>query len=414
VAPRLVPRRLEPRVAQLRRDLRTIVNDLRGQRRPPYLARDGARYRGGEAQATTARRLDGRAVEVVATSRETAEALSLTLADPSGAPLGPIAPGQFFTLIVELDGEPLRRAYSVCSDCREAAQVSVTVKRVAGGRVSNYLNDHATPGMGLRVLGPSGNFGVTPEPGRSEPRALVLIAGGSGITPMMALLRTLLPLEPGCRIALIHANRGPADVIFADALTELRARYPDRLELVEVLEQPPPGWTGAVGRCDPPTLAAILDALALVREPGCEVEYLLCGPTPMMDGASALLDERGVGPEHIHREDFLARPDDDPPSGPALPSTPQAVTVVIGGREVGLMARPDQTLLDAGLAAGLDMPFSCAMGGCGACMVTLERGEVSMREPNCLGPRERAAGRILACQSHAVSACRVRVDDQDR
>ena len=410
MAPRLLPRRLEPRVAQLRRDLRAIVNDLRGQRMPPYLPRDGARY-AATKDTSAGMGLSGREVEVIAAERETPDTVSLTFRDPSGASLGPIVPGQFFTLALELDGQPFRRAYSVCSDCSDPSQVTVTSKRVDGGRVSNYLNDQAKAGMRLRVLGPSGNFGVTPEPGRETPRPMILIAGGSGITPMMALIRTLLRLEPGTSIALVYANRSAYSIIFAEALAELAAEYPQRLEIVEIVEQASPEWSGPVGRAEPSVLAPILDGLALSEAPG--VEYFLCGPTPMMEGATTLLRERGVAAEHIHRESFLARPESRTATTDPLPTTPQALTIALGEREVGLMVRPGQTLLDAGLAAGLDMPFSCAMGGCGACMVTLERGDVAMREPNCLGPAEREAGQILACCSRPRNACRVRVSEAD-
>jgi ferredoxin-NADP reductase len=389
---------LEPRVVQLRRDLEAVIAKFRGERAPTWLARDGSRY----PSDSPAKRLATRELEIVEVVRETDSAVSLILRDANGQPLPIVRPGQFFTLLIETplggliehEGETLRRAYSVSSDCRERERVRLTIKRVADGRVSNYLNDEARPGLRLRALGPSGEFGCAPEPARTQPRKLVLIAGGSGITPMMALMHTLLPSEPSCEIALIYANRSAAQVIFADELRELEAEHAGRLRVQQTLEHP----------CDHPTLGRLLDAEALAR--AADVEFMLCGPAPMMAIARELLSERGVASTRIHSENFLA---------PRLADTtklrsPQAITVVIGGREIGVVVQPGQSILEAGLAAGLAMPYSCAMGGCAACKVKLERGAVLMREPNCLAASERASGYVLACVANPTEPCRVRVE----
>jgi ferredoxin-NADP reductase len=390
---RLIPRAFEPRVGQLRRDLRSVLAGLRGERAPPWLARDGARYADTRATGLATREL-----EVAACTRETDDAITLTLCDPSGAPMPAIRPGQFFTLLVELDGLSLRRAYSVSSDCRTRERFEVTIKRVEGGRVSSHLHAHAAVGMRMRVLGPSGEFARTPA------RKLVLIAGGSGITPMMALLRTLLPSEPELEVSLIYANRGANDVMFAKALTKLEAEHRPRLRIDQVLERPPPQWSGAIGLADKPTLARLLDAIPLAR--ASDVEFLLCGPAPMMAGARELLDERQIPAARVHSESFAA------PRLGAEAQTQlrrQPLTILTEGRETELVAAPGQTVLEAGLAAGLALPYSCAMGGCGACKLELERGEVIMREPNCLVEQERARGMVLACIANPISPCRLRV-----
>lgn len=403
---RLVRRALEPRVAQLRRDVRAVLGDLRGERPRPWLARDGSRYVGAPTGGLATREL-----EVARFTRETADAVSLVLRDPSGAELPAMRPGQFFTLLVELDGETLRRAYSLSDDCRDRGQARVTIKRVAGGRVSNALNDldeARAAGLRLRVLGPSGEFGWAPEPERAAPRKLVLLAGGGGITPMMALIHTLLAAEDRCEIALIYANRERADVIFADELAGLEAQHAPRLQIIWLLERAPEGWSGLVGRGDADTLAAALERVELAGDPAAQ--YMLCGPAPMIEGARELLASRGVEAARVHVESFVA------PhlraSAAAKLRGPQALTLVQGEREIGLVVQPGQTVLEAGLAAGLDLPYSCAMGGCGACTATVERGELIMREPNCLGERERAAGQILACVASPITACRVRVEER--
>jgi ring-1,2-phenylacetyl-CoA epoxidase subunit PaaE len=396
---KLVPRSLQPRFEQLRRDVRTVVADLRGEKPPTWSSRSGDRYPTSASLAT-------RECEVVEVVRETDDAISLILRDAGGAPLPEVRPGQFFTLLVPVPGEPLplRRAYSASGDCREREHVRVTIKRVAGGRASNWLVDHARAGMRLSVLGPSGEFGVASKP-ELEPRKLVMIAGGSGITPMMAILRTLPATEPNAEIVLIYGNRREVDIVFQAELSRLASELGERLRLVHALEQAPEGWTGCVGRLDRASLQAILDDLALTDE--ARREFLLCGPSAMMEAARATLHARGVDDRRIRQETFFQ---------PQLRSDvrvqvrePQPVTLVLGAREVGLVVQPGQTLLEAGLAAGLAMPYSCAMGGCAACKVRLEHGEVVMREPNCLGPRERADAFVLACIGSPTRPSRIRV-----
>ncbi len=405
IASRLwLPRALEPRFSQLRRDVTTVLARLRGERAPAWLPRDGSRY----PSSSRSKRLATRELEIAEVVRETRSAVSLILRNPEGGPLPSIRPGQFFTVLVELDGETHRRAYSVSSDCRERERFSLTIKRVAGGRVSNYLNDHAQVGMRVCALGPSGEFGCAPEPNRARPRRLVLIAGGSGITPMMALIRTLLASETRCELALIYANRSADQVIFADALAALATKYEERLRIHQSLEQPPPGWTGAIGACDRAILTNLLDAEPLAA--AVDAEFMICGPSPMMELAQTVLRERGVEPARIHSESFLAPHLDEQAS--ARIRGPQAVTIAIADQEIGVVVQPSQSLLEAGLAAGLEMPYSCAMGGCAACKVRLERGAVIMREPNCLAASEREAGYVLACVANPTEPCRVRVGDE--
>ncbi|KIG15651.1 Flavodoxin reductases (ferredoxin-NADPH reductases) family 1 [Enhygromyxa salina] len=402
---KLVPRMFEPRVLQLRSDLRAVLADLRGERAQAWSARDGSRY-----AATKPVGLATRELEIMSVTQETDAAVSLVLRDPGGGLVPQVRPGQFFALLVELDGEVLRRAYSVSSDCRVREKLSVTIKRVTGGRVSNYLNDHAAPGMRLRVLGPSGEFGCQPQAERSQARKLVLIAGGSGITPMMALLRTLLPVERGCEIALVYANRSATDVIFANAIAQLQAEHAPRLTVHALLEHAPSEWSAPergqwLGRCDATTLARVLDQVPLARDPNAT--FLLCGPAPMMAGASELLRARDVPAARIRSEHFVA-PQLHTDATTKL-RAPMPVTIMAAQRELAVVVQPGQTLLEAGLAAGIDMPYSCAMGGCAACKVELVDGEVIQREPNCLDPAERARGYVLACVANPTTACRVRL-----
>lgn len=378
--PRWVPAPLRERLDGWRRDVRVVLDGLAGRNPPPLVPRVRTR----RASVLVPREL--RIREVL---RETPDALTLLLEDPAGAPLR-FLPGQFFTLLIEVEGEVLRRAYSVCSSALEPQTVALTCKRMTGGRVSNWLHDNARPGMVLSVLGPSGNFTVEPSPAIT--RQLVLLGGGSGITPLMAILRAVLAIEPSSRVALIYGNRGHGDIIFRAQLDALAALHGPRFQLRHVLSDPPPGFSGPVGRLDQAMVRAELDALQL--DPSVPTEYFLCGPGGMRDAARAVLSARGVLPAAI-REERYGSP--QPPLAGRLSTAPQTVELHAKGRLHTFTVQPGETLLEAGLRAKAPMPFSCTMGGCGACKVKLYNGTVAMSEPNCLTDEERAAGCALAC-----------------
>jgi len=339
---------------------------------------------------------------------ETSDAVSLVLEDPRGAPLR-FAPGQFFTLHVRIAGEVHKRAYSASSSSLDEGRFNVTIKRVHDGRVSRHLVANARAGDILEVQGPSGAFAPSPADG---PRVLVLIGGGSGITPLVSIARTLLASEPDTRIVLVYGNRGIEDVIFKDALDALVSEHAPqgesaggmaRFVVRHVLEQPPPGWSGGTGRLDADALSRELDVLG---EPdSAHVEYFLCGPAPMMTGARAFLEGRGVTPARIREERFVSA---HAASG-STATGPLTVTVRLGGSDHALVVAPGRTVLDTALDAGVEMPFSCTVGGCGTCRVRLTTGTVAMDEPNCLSLQERTEGYVLACVSRPTSPCTLEV-----
>ena len=369
---------------QARRDLRMLWKDLRGESPPPFRVRTG---RGGSGAAA---KIATRTLRVARIDRETADAVTVYLEDPTGAPVTYRA-GQFFTLLVPLGDEILRRAYSAC---RPAGQgplphaLAITAKRVPDGRVSTFLNGGLRAGQTLAVLGPSGSF-VAP----AGARRLVLVGGGSGITPLAAIAQAALA-DAGAgapHVTLVHGNRRREDVIFHDALAALATAHPDRFVLRHVLGVP----------LDEATCARELPADA----PG--TEYFLCGPAPMMAAARAVLVARGVPATRIHEERFASPP--SPTAARAVQLQPQPVLVLTRAGRRSVHAAAGQTLLDAGLAAGIDLPYSCTMGGCGACQVTLVDGTVTGDEDGCLTADERARGRVLACQARPTSPCTLEV-----
>ena len=341
----------------------------------------------------------GERLRVARIVRETADSVSIFLERPDGSPLG-FEAGQFLSFDVEVEGETLRRAYSIAAPAEGPGSDAphVTIKRVPDGRVSNLLNDRAESLVGGHLLahGPAGQF-TLPREGVSGGH-LLLVAGGSGITPIISLLTTTLHRDEEARVTLVYGNRGEADIIFDARLAELEARYSDRLCVDRVLSDPPAEWKGGVGVLDPATLGARLDLLGV--ETLAVTQAYVCGPTPMMDAARELLESRGLPSERLKEERFSA-PEERHHVDHS--ERPEPMTLSLPGGARTLVVKPGQTLLEAGLAAAAPMPFSCAMGGCGACKMQVVSGEVAMDEPNCLSEAERARGEVLTCVGYACS-----------
>ncbi|MBP2340060.1 ferredoxin-NADP reductase/predicted pyridoxine 5'-phosphate oxidase superfamily flavin-nucleotide-binding protein [Saccharothrix coeruleofusca] len=316
-----------------------------------------------------------REVRVVEVRRETPSAVTLVLEDAERPRPFDFRPGQFFTLVADVDGRPLRRAYSA-SSAPGSPRLEITVKRVEGGRFSTHVHRNLRAGDRLSVRGPSGSFHVEPTSGE-----VVLVAAGSGVTPMMSVIRALLAEPTSGRIALLCSNRSEEEVIFADELLRLTKEHPERLTVTHVL-------TRERGRLD---AAGVRGWLADLR-PSDDARYYLCGPDGLMDTVGGVLVELGVPDDRVHRERYTSGAD------ATATTAPQKMVVADGTREVGsAVVEPGQTLLDAGLAAGLPMPYSCTVGNCGDCVVKLRGGRVAMSGPNCLTPRQEADGYVLTC-----------------
>ncbi len=398
----LLPKFLASRLEVLRDDVHMVVAGLSGQTPPSFTRRQPlARHVLATPAPQTRDLLATRTLHVARVIRETPDAVSIHLSDPTGRRIA-FVPGQFFTLLVTLpSGDVVRRAYSISSlpdDDGAVAEARITVKRVAGGLVSNHLNDTIVEGSRVEVLGPSGNFTTTFE--AAQRRHLVMFAGGSGITPIMSLVRTLLEREPSSRVSLVYGNRSPADIIFHDELRALVEKHPERFSLRHVLTNQAPGFSGRTGLLDLVNASAELDDLQAADA------YFVCGPEPMMAAVRQALEARSVPAASIREERFSSpgqRVRQD------VPLVPQRLLVRQRGQERVVWAKAGQTLLEAGLEAGMSMPFSCSMGGCAACRVKLVQGEVASDEPNCLSAEEQRDGFVLACVSRACSGCTLEV-----
>jgi ferredoxin-NADP reductase len=348
-------------------------------------------------------------LDVAGVVRETPDAVTLVLRDgTSREDTFSFLPGQFFTVLAEVDGEVVPRNYSA-SNAPGTSELHLTIKKKDGGRVSGAMC-RTRAGDRLRVLGPFGSFVLEPRSvprSRGAPRRLVLVAGGAGITPLASIARAVLTNESRAEIALVYANRRAEDIIFASELDKLALEHPNRLSVVHVLETDQ-------GRLDRATTSRTLDAVPLASHP--DSKFYVCGPDGMRDEVLAALAARNIREERIRIERFTIGPRPQPvPTSAMLAATvapgTRPIAIHVKGDVYRTSALPGATILEAGLAAGAPMPFSCAVGGCGACRVKLEAGDVELDEPNCSSPEERAAGWVLACVGRPRGPCSVAVPE---
>ena len=305
--------------------------------------------------------------------------------------------GQHLTLMAQVDGEELRRTYSLCTAPSEGELV-VTVKRIAGGRFSNWIGDNQKAGDTIDVMPPHGSF--TRDFRSDHAGRYVAFAGGSGITPVMSLIRTALSVEPESRFTLFYGNRDSMSVIFLDALAELKDRYMHRLELFHFLAEEEQDIELFNGMLDRATCTEAIDQL--VGDPAAVDAWFICGPGPMMDSAEAALLDRGIAKERIHIERFTA---DRPPEAMARElaelSTKAAgttISVTLDGR-TRRVEFTQANILDSARVAGLPAPFACKAGVCATCRARVTSGKVEMAARYGLSDEELAAGYILTCQS---------------
>ena len=337
-------------------------------------------------------------LEVAEIVEETAEARSIRfVVPPELADVFRYRAGQHLTLRTTIEGEEVRRNYSLCTAPHEGS-LKVTVKQIAGGAFSNRVARELKAGDRLDVMPPHGSF--TTDFDAAASRRYVAFAGGSGITPIMSLARTALAEEPSSRFTLFYGNRDASSIIFLDALAELKDRYLGRFELFHLLSDEDGDVELLNGMLDRATCDRVLEAF--VPEPGQVDAYFICGPGPMMDSAEAALLDVGVSPDRIHIERFTAgRPSAALAAEMAelqQAASGQQISVTIDGR-TRRIAFDGSNILDSARAAGLPAPFACKAGVCATCRARVTAGEVSMAARYGLTDEEIAAGYVLTCQS---------------
>ena len=324
-------------------------------------------------------------------------------------------PGQYLTLRASMQGQEVRRSYSICSGLGEPLRVGV--RRIPEGQMSSWLHDQVQEGQSLQVMPPQGRFGaallpwLTGRPSHPTPSSaphLLMIAAGSGITPILSLVRTALSRLPQARVTLLYGNRHVASTLFKEELEDLKNRYLSRLTLHTVFSREivdaPADSPLAAGRLDAARLGVFLHTLV---DPRSVDEVFVCGPHELNEEAPQALAAAGIDPARIHVERFGAPPAAGAAVGAAsrLGDAAQAQVALIRDgltRQFGYLAS-DESILDAAARAGLDVPYSCKSGVCATCRCKLLEGEVRMERNFALEPADVQAGFILSCQARPLS-----------
>ena len=338
--------------------------------------------------------------------RETADAVSLTFAIPP--PLaGDYAfhPGQYLTLRATVAGEDIRRSYSICSG-PDDGELRIAVKRVEGGAFSTWANETLAPGHSVAVMTPTGRFGLAYEPGIA--RTHVGFAAGSGITPILSIARGILAREPLSRFFLFYGNRSIRGMLFREALEELKDRYLGRVSVFHVLSQEEQDIPVLNGRIDAERVRLLLTHIV----PAARVDHaFLCGPADMLDTVEPVLAELGIARDRIHVERFVSAGGGVPRPRPPRTDAPATHTarMIVDGNRRDVPVAEGETVLDAALRAGMDLPFACKGGMCSTCRARVTEGAVTITVNYSLEPWETAAGYVLTCQAHPTTA-RVVID----
>jgi ring-1,2-phenylacetyl-CoA epoxidase subunit PaaE len=327
--------------------------------------------------------------------RETDEVVSVAFeVPPPLAELYSFAPGQHLTLRRSFDGEEVRRSYSICSGLDDG-ELRIAVKRVPGGRFSEWVHAELKAGACLDVMTPAGRF--TTQLDSTRQRHYLALAVGKGITPIMALLKSALAREPRSRFTLVFGNRSTRSILFRDDLADLKDRYLDRFQLIHVLSgqrQEVPLFNGRVDEQRLSQLARGAIDLSTVDE------VFICAPQDTTQSLRRALPELGVVDAAVHFELFgtVHAAEVKRPTAGA-----HHLRVIVRGVRTDLEVEPEATVLQAGLAAGLDLPFSCRDGVCATCRAHLDEGNVQMAVNYALEPWELERGFILTCQSRPVT-----------
>jgi ring-1,2-phenylacetyl-CoA epoxidase subunit PaaE len=339
--------------------------------------------------------------------RETSDAVSMTFAIPEDLEQDyAFAPGQYLTLRTMMDGEEVRRSYSICSS-PDDRELRIAVKKVDGGAFSNWALEQLKSGDELDVMTPTGRFGIAHAP--EQARIHVGFAAGSGITPIMSIIRGILAREPQSRFFLFYGNRTASGILFLQALEELKDRFMGRLSVFHVLSQEEQDLPILYGRLDHDKVSILLRAMV----PAKAIDHVfICGPVAMSEEIAATCTELGVATEHIHVERFVSglggKPRPKPVVAPEAP--PKAVAaLIVDGKRKDVPMVDGESILDAALRAGMDLPYACRGGMCSTCRAKVVEGDTRMDVNYSLEPWELEAGFVLTCQAHPVSA-RITVD----
>jgi ferredoxin-NADP reductase len=367
-------------------------------RRPAKAAVSSARseipagtIRAGAVGAAASSFADPLILKLASITQQTPDAKTLRFIVPKGRTLSS-RPGQFLTFSFLFDGRKVVRSYSICSSAARSGYIEITPKRIKKGCVSVFLNDRAAVGMTVEAAGPFGQFCLDER----RHHKIVLLAAGSGITPMMAMLRYIDDLCLETTTTLLYCVRTQSDIMFESDLEQLRSRL-ENFQYHVALSQPHPQWSGPRGHVSREFIESTIKDLAAQ-------DFFLCGPPPFMDASRSILTGLGVKPERIMQESFGASAPGSVPIA-ASPETGTVVEFVRSGKTCTV--RNGQTLLEAAEEHGVSIPSSCRQGQCGTCKTKLLAGDVRMAAEEGLDPDSRAQGFVLTCVGHANGAAKL-------
>jgi ring-1,2-phenylacetyl-CoA epoxidase subunit PaaE len=342
-------------------------------------------------------------LKIAEVRRETPEAVSIRFEIPEHLVQAfAFRAGQHLTLRAQLDGEDVRRNYSVCVAPSEN-EMRIAIKQMTPGQFSAWANANLREGHEIEVLPPMGRF-VAPDGAREDPY-YVALAGGSGITPVISIIKTVLETRPDARFVLLYGNRSTASVMFLEELAGLKNRYMDRLEVYHFLEDEAEEIDLFNGRLDREKCEAVLDALIDVNSTEA---FFICGPGPMMDAAEAALLARGVAPGKILIERFTSTALTAEQLAAREAAQQKAagteLVITLDGRRSRIAFDPTKgSILDCVQAAGLPAPYACKGGVCTTCRAKILEGQVTMTKNYGLTNEEVADGYVLTCQSVPAS-----------
>lgn len=309
--------------------------------------------------------------------------------------------GQYVTVKMHIGGEEFRRSYSICSSPVLEEDLRIAIKKVSGGRVSSFINERLKPGDVLDVMTPMGNFFTKLDP--SNKKNYILFAGGSGITPMLSILKTILHREPLSKTILFYGNQDEESIIFKAHLENLAEKYKDRFKLYTILDKPSSGTPELfTGIMNPEKVKTLMDRFVDMSQ---DNEYFICGPSGMMNSVENTLQNMQVPKQRIHLEYFTVSLEQEKKGTVSdLPFVQSQVTVILDGEETVLpLSSNGPAILDAALDAGLDVPFACKGAVCCTCRAKLLKGQVKMDMNYALSDEEVKEGYVLTCQSHPLT-----------
>jgi ring-1,2-phenylacetyl-CoA epoxidase subunit PaaE len=338
-------------------------------------------------------------LKVIDVKRETPDAVSIAFELPEDLKEDySYIPGQYLTLKADINGEDVRRSYSICSGKGE--DIRVAVKKIDDGLFSSYANDDIAIGMNMDIMTPMGRF-YLPENATGEARTYVGFAAGSGITPIMSIIKEVMQREPESQFFLFYGNRTSQTIIFKEQLDDLKDRYLGRLSVYHILSREEQELSLLNGRLDEEKVNAFLTSIL----PAGDIDHaFLCGPGEMIEEARIALEKTGLDKERIHNELFT--PADGSPSHEAHEAKDAKavdhkakVDMIVDGARYSLDLEPGETIIDAALKADIEAPFSCKGGMCCTCRAKVLEGEVDMAINYSLEPWEVEANFVLTCQS---------------